>query len=83
MYQNGVFNPLEIINMIKQGQNPQQVMMNVLESRVGGTPMGANLIELAKMNKTNEIEQIVRNLAKEKGIDFNQEFTAFKQRLGL
>jgi hypothetical protein len=38
---------------------------------------------LAKNNRTKDIEQIARNMAKEKGIDFDKEFTAFKQRFGL
>ena len=47
------------------------------------TPFAANLLQLAKGNKSGEIEQIARNLAKEKGIDFDTEFNNFKKTLGL
>lgn len=57
--------------------------MNILEGDLKETPMGANLLDLAKNNKTSEIEQIARNAAAQKGLDFDKEFTAFKQRFGL
>ena len=76
-------NPIDVMSMIRQGQNPQQIMLNLLEKEASSTPLGKNLIELAKQNKTSEIEQIARNLAKEKGIDYDKEFNAFKQKLGL
>ena len=68
--------------MIKNGYNPQQLMLSILEGQAG-TPMGANLLKLAREGKTAEIEQLARNLSKESGIDFDTEFNAFKQSLGL
>lgn len=58
-------------------------MLQILEQSASSTPLGKNLIELAKQNKTSEIERIARNLAKERGIDYDTEFNAFKQKLGL
>lgn len=74
--------PKQIIQMIKRGYNPQQLMLTILEGQAG-TPMGANLLKLAREGRTAEIEQLARNLAKESGIDFDAEFNAFKQTLGL
>ena len=76
-------NPIDILSKIRQGQNPQQIMLQILEQSAASTPLGKNLIELAKQNKTSEIERIARNLAKERGIDYDTEFNAFKQKLGL
>jgi hypothetical protein len=50
---------------------------------MGNTPMGQNLMRLVKENRPKEIEQIARNLLNQKGLDFDIEFTAFKQKLGL
>ena len=77
------FNPMQIIQMIKGGQNPEQIVINILENQMQNTPMGKNLLNLAKNNKEAEIENIVRNIAEERGIDFDKEFTAFKQMLGV
>lgn len=73
---------MRLLSAIKQGQNPQQLVMGVLEGEMANTPMGKNLLRLVKENKPNEIEKIVRNLCEQRGIDFDKEFTAFKQSLG-
>lgn len=55
-------NPMQLIQMIKGGQNPQQLVMNMLEQQMQNTPMGANLLSLAKQNRSADIEQIARNI---------------------
>lgn len=76
--------PMQLIQMIRSGKiNPQQLAMNLLQQNMGNSPMGANLIQLAQNGKTADIEQVVRNLAKQQGIDFDKEFTNFKQMMGL
>ena len=74
--------PNRLIQMIKQGQNPQQLMLSILEGQAG-TPLGANLLKLARNGQTAEIEKIARNLCKERGVDFDQEFTNFRRMLGV
>lgn len=77
-------NPMQLIQMIRSGTaNPQQLAMNLLQQNMGNTPMGQNLLQLAQNGKSADIEQIVRNLAKQQGIDFDKEFASFKQMLGL
>jgi hypothetical protein len=77
-------NPMELILAIRNGQNPQQLMLKILEDNASSTnPIIGNLITLARNNRTQEIEMIARNLAKERGIDFDKEFNAFKNTWGL
>ena len=71
------------LGQIKRGYNPEQIMMNVLEQRMGGTPMGDNLISLARQGNAKEIEKIARNLASQRGMDFDKEFNAFRKQFGL
>lgn len=73
----------DIIQMIRSGQNPQQLAMNLLQTQMSGTPLGDNLINLAKQNRTADIEQIARNIMRQQGRDYDAEFKAFKQQLGL
>lgn len=70
-----------ILNMIRSGQNPQQLVMNLLSQRQD--PMSANLLNLARQGKTAEIEQIARNMYSQTGKDFDTDFRAFRQRLGI
>jgi hypothetical protein len=46
-------------------------------------PLMANLLDLAKKNRGDEIERIARNLCKERGVDFDKEFNNFKKNLGF
>lgn len=77
------FNPLGIINMIRSGKNPEQLMISYLESQLKGTPLGENLVTLAKNNNTAEIEKIARNICEQRGLNYDKEFNDFKQRLGF
>ena len=71
------------LGLIKKGYNPEQIMMNVLESQMKGTSMGDNLINLARSGNTKEIERIARNLASQQGKDFDKELAAFRKQYGL
>lgn len=69
------------INNILRSRNPQQALMQFLGGRKNN-PFLANLLFLAQTNNAQGLEQIARNLAKEKGIDFDKEFENFKRRIG-
>lgn len=71
------------MTMLKQGYNPEQIMINVLEQRMKGTPMGDNLLKLAREGNSAEIEKIARNMTAQKGGDFDKEFSEFKQKFGF
>lgn len=75
-------NYLQILQAIKNGQNPQQLIMNILEGQMSQTPMGQNLLELAKQHDTKAIEQIARNICKQQGVDFDKEFMSFRKQIG-
>ena len=75
--------PIYLLQAIKQGQNPEQLMLNILQNNMSSSPMGANLLKLAREGNTAEIEKIVRNISKQRGIDFDTEFPRFVQSLGL
>lgn len=65
-----------------QGANPKQLALNLLTQR-SGNPMIQNLIDLAEKGDTAAIEQIVRNIAKERGIDYDKEFNSFRRAIKL
>lgn len=77
-------NPLiQFMQMVRSGNNPETLIMNLLQQQVGNTPMGQNLIKLAQNKDSKGIEQVARNLCAQRGLDFDKEFAAFKQRIGL
>jgi hypothetical protein len=73
--------PMQLIQMIKQGQNPEQLLLSILEGQAGSNPMSANLLSLAKNKDAKALEQIARNIFAQRGLDFDTEFNALKQML--
>ena len=73
---------IKLLQAIRNGANPQQLIMEVLEGQMSSTPMGKNLLQLVKENKTAEIERIARNICAQNGIDYDKEFSSFKQSIG-
>lgn len=72
--------PMQLILKIKRGENPQQLMLSILENQAASNPVMNNLLTMAKENRTADIEQFARNVAAERGIDFDKEFSRFKKQ---
>lgn len=72
-------NPMQIMQLIRGGGNPQQLVMNMLSQQSQQNPMYANIMKLAQNKDTAGLEKIARNLAQERGMDFDKEFANFKQ----
>ena len=75
--------PKMLIQMIRQGQNPQQLMISILQGQAYNNPLGQNLLSLAQSGRTNELEKVIRNLyTQQGGKDFDKDFEAFKRAIG-
>lgn len=81
MINNYPVDPMRLLQMIREGQNPQQLMMNILSQNA--SPLGRNLYSMIQNGDKRGIEQVARNLSRERGIDFDKEFIDFKRKLGL
>lgn len=69
-------NPIQFLKGIK---NPQQFVMNMLVQNQ--TPMGMQLINLAKTGDKTQIENFARNICKESGMDFDKSFSEFMKQI--
>lgn len=75
--------PNQLIQMIRNGKNPQQLMLNILNSQAQTNPIYANLSNMARQGRTRDIERFARNLVESQGRDFDTEFNNFRKGLGL
>lgn len=75
-------NMVQFINAMKNG-NPEQTMLSMLERSAQENPFMGNLLQMARNRDTAGIENIARNIARERGIDYDREFNSFKQMFGL
>ena len=76
---NGFVSPEYFIQMIRQGKNPEQLMMDFLQKQMGDSP----LLAMAQRRDSRGIEQFARNYYKQQGKDFDKEFQAFRQMFGI
>ncbi len=70
-------NPMQLVQLIKNGNNPQQLIMNILQQN--NNPILQNAMNLAQKGDLFNLENIGRNLAQQRGIDFDKEFANFKK----
>lgn len=71
-------NPIEMLqNFMGKGGNPQQLLQKAISMSNNNNPMIANLVNLAKSGNKEQVEQFVRNVCKEKGINYDEEFPKF------
>lgn len=68
-------NSMEMIKTIMSNKNPQQVIQNMISNNTN--PMLNNLINMAQNGDTKGVESFARNIFKEKGRDFDKEFSEF------
>ena len=71
-------NPMQLIQLIKNGNNPQQLIMNILQQQGGDNPILNNAMNLAQRGNISGLEMIARNIAQQKGLDFDKEFSNFQ-----
>ena len=53
--------------------NPQELAINMLRTSATDNPVMQNLLTLVEQGNTKDIEAIVRNIAKERGIDYDKQ----------
>ena len=74
-------NPMNLMQMF---QNPQQFMQNIMgNNQIMSNPMVRNIMNMAQRGDIQGIEKLGRNIAKEKGIDFDKAFAEFKNQFPI
>lgn len=78
-------NPMmAIMQMMKGGMNPQNMLKQMMNNnQIMSNPMGKNIMEMAQSGNISGIEELGRNIAKERGVDFDKAFSEFKGNLGM
>ena len=72
------------MNFFKAFRSPQQFLQSMIgNSQVMQNPMARNIIDMAQKGDVEGIEQMGRNIAKEKGIDFDKAFSDFKKQFPI
>lgn len=74
-------NPINIFQMMRGG--PQQFLQQIANNnQLMSNPMMKNTMQMAQQGNMQGIEQMARNLCKEKGLNADDVFNQIKSRFG-
>ena len=76
-------NPFQLMGMLRNGGNPKATLMNMLRQNAGQNPMINNALGMMEKGDTAGVENMVKNLCKEKGLDPNEVMKATKNMFGM
>lgn len=74
-------NLLQLFSGIK---NPQQFLQSMMSnSQIMGNPMAKNAVDMMQKGDAKGVEQMARNLCKEKGVNPDEIMQQMKQKFGM
>ena len=73
-------NPMQLIQMIKGGKNPQQLILNILQQQGQNNPIISNAVNMAQNGDKSGLQILARNLAAQRGLDFDKELANLKNQ---
>lgn len=68
-------NPINLIKMMMGKMSPKDMAMKMIENN--SNPVFTNLIDMANKGDTKGVEEFARNIMKEKGMDYDKQFSEF------
>lgn len=75
-------NPMQLIGMMRNGGN-RQGMINLLRQQTGNNPVLNNALNMAEKGDMKGVEQLARNLCKERNIDVDTALGQIRNMLGV
>lgn len=78
-----MFNPMQLMQMMKSGNTQQIVQQLMGNSQLMQNPIAKNAMQMAQNGDTKGIEQMARNLCKEKGLNPDEAMNQIKRQFHL
>ena len=78
-----MFNPMQLMQMMKSGNQQQMVQHLMGNSQIMQNPIAKNAIQMAQNGDSKGIEQMARNLCKEKGLNPDEAMNQIKKQFNL
>ena len=72
---------MQLIQMIKGGKNPQQLVLSILQQQGQNNPIINNAINMAQNGNSSGLQMLARNLAAQRGLDFDKEIANLRNQL--
>ena len=78
-----MMNPMQLMQMIRGGGNPQQALINMMKQQSGNNPVIDNAINMMEKGDNAGIEKLARNLCKERNINPDDILSQVKNQFGI
>ena len=78
-----MMNPMQLMQMIRGGGNPQQAIINMMKQQSGNNPVIDNAINMMEKGDNAGIEKLARNLCKERNINPDNILSQVKNQFGI
>lgn len=78
-----MMNPMQLMQMMRNGGNPQQMIMNMMKQQAGNNPVMNNALHMMEKGDNAGLENLARNLCSEKGINPDEAFNQIKGQFGM
>ncbi len=78
-----MMNPMQLMQMIRGGGNPQQAIINMMKQQSGNNPVIDNAISMMEKGDNAGIEKLARNLCKERNINPDDILSQVKNQFGI
>lgn len=76
-----MINPMQLMKAMR---NPQEFMNQIIgNQQMMNNPMIQNTVKMAQKGDMKGIEQMARNLCKEKGLNADEIFNQFKSKMNM
>ena len=75
--------PMQIMQMMKNGGNPQQMLMNMMKQQAGSNPIMNNALQMMEKGDNAGLENLARNLCRERNINPDDAFNLIKGQFGM
>lgn len=75
-------NLMQLLGMLKGG-NPQQILGNIINKHAKDNPMMGNVIGMVQNRDSKGLEEFARNLAKEKGLNYDEMSQEIRKQLNV
>jgi hypothetical protein len=77
-----MFNPMQMMEMFSGRSNPQQVVSQMMNQQLQNNPLFQRAQQMAQGKSPQELEQVAKNLCKQRGIDLDSAMKQFQQMMG-
>lgn len=78
-----MMNPMQLMQMMRSGGNPQQALIAMMKGQAGNNPVMNNAIQMMEKGDSAGVEQLARNLCKEKNLNPDDVLSQIKTQFGM